>query len=100
MPVNLFVFAYLLDWIIGDPEWLPHPVRLIGIFISNGEKVGRKFVRSKYGEFIAGSLLTIFVVGVTGGISFFLLRYATGLKDRKSTRLNSSHRCISYAVFC
>src|SRR5262250_3803679 len=23
-----------------------------------------------------------------------------GLSDRKSTRLNSSHRCISYAVFC
>src|SRR5436189_4643359 len=22
------------------------------------------------------------------------------LTDRKSTRLNSSHRCISYAVFC
>src|SRR5437763_10092479 len=22
------------------------------------------------------------------------------LQDRKSTRLNSSHRCISYAVFC
>src|SRR5437762_11069418 len=25
---------------------------------------------------------------------------ALGLRDRKSTRLNSSHRCISYAVFC
>src|SRR5437879_12460139 len=26
---------------------------------------------------------------------------AVGLiRDRKSTRLNSSHRCISYAVFC
>ena len=24
----------------------------------------------------------------------------TALKDRKSTRLNSSHRCIPYAVFC
>src|SRR5437763_4008462 len=24
----------------------------------------------------------------------------TGPGDRKSTRLNSSHRCISYAVFC
>src|SRR5437879_10705628 len=24
----------------------------------------------------------------------------TDLIDRKSTRLNSSHRCISYAVFC
>src|ERR1017187_8421279 len=31
-------------------------------------------------------------------------RTCTGAKDenidRKSTRLNSSHRCISYAVFC
>src|SRR5437762_6637532 len=27
--------------------------------------------------------------------------YLTGSNaDRKSTRLNSSHRCISYAVFC
>src|SRR5437764_11847232 len=25
---------------------------------------------------------------------------ASVLLDRKSTRLNSSHRCISYAVFC
>src|ERR1017187_5186290 len=25
---------------------------------------------------------------------------AHGAEDRKSTRLNSSHRCISYAVFC
>src|SRR5437879_7904306 len=25
---------------------------------------------------------------------------APGARDRKSTRLNSSHRCISYAVFC
>src|SRR5437763_4514854 len=25
---------------------------------------------------------------------------AGGITDRKSTRLNSSHRCISYAVFC
>src|SRR5436189_4792483 len=25
---------------------------------------------------------------------------ALGALDRKSTRLNSSHRCISYAVFC
>src|SRR5690625_5912186 len=26
--------------------------------------------------------------------------YACGLQDRKSTRLNSSHVAISYAVFC
>src|SRR5436189_2348195 len=27
-------------------------------------------------------------------------RAQTAMRDRKSTRLNSSHRCISYAVFC
>src|SRR5437879_9685941 len=27
-------------------------------------------------------------------------RGGLALEDRKSTRLNSSHRCISYAVFC
>src|SRR5437762_7552188 len=27
-------------------------------------------------------------------------RRDTRFRDRKSTRLNSSHRCISYAVFC
>src|SRR5437763_5296316 len=29
-----------------------------------------------------------------------LVEYRAQLQDRKSTRLNSSHRCISYAVFC
>src|SRR5437762_8677859 len=29
-----------------------------------------------------------------------VLRHSTAHLDRKSTRLNSSHRCISYAVFC
>src|SRR5437764_3213314 len=28
------------------------------------------------------------------------VRGVVGRQDRKSTRLNSSHRCISYAVFC
>src|SRR5437879_10419858 len=33
------------------------------------------------------------------GVVDFAARCTTAL-DRKSTRLNSSHRCISYAVFC
>src|SRR5437763_8003866 len=32
-------------------------------------------------------------------VQFLQLR-VVHLVDRKSTRLNSSHRCISYAVFC
>src|SRR5437879_12004817 len=31
---------------------------------------------------------------------FTLVRLRQDDRDRKSTRLNSSHRCISYAVFC
>src|ERR1017187_6029774 len=32
--------------------------------------------------------------------SELVTEYRGGVTDRKSTRLNSSHRCISYAVFC
>src|SRR5437879_10398367 len=35
-----------------------------------------------------------------GGGSIAVDRNAHQFRDRKSTRLNSSHRCISYAVFC
>src|SRR5437879_11512722 len=35
------------------------------------------------------------------GLAYLLqLPHLENLEDRKSTRLNSSHRCISYAVFC
>src|SRR2546429_4052591 len=35
-----------------------------------------------------------------GNCARSVARFATSLKDRKSTRLNSSHGYISYAVFC
>src|SRR5437879_11411389 len=46
-----------------------------------------------------------YVVSKMTGIPLFKLEEEESLKllrmeDRKSTRLNSSHRCISYAVFC
>src|SRR6266567_5749219 len=40
-----------------------------------------------------------YLVGVTAGTTIVLLAVASGV-DRKSTRLNSSHSQISYAVFC
>src|SRR2546430_7371922 len=33
-------------------------------------------------------------------VELHLMRHRTGARDRKSTRLNSSHSQISYAVFC
>src|SRR5437762_4273245 len=38
--------------------------------------------------------------GSPAGCSLLLVGLAPAKGDRKSTRLNSSHRCISYAVFC
>src|SRR5438270_2151117 len=42
-------------------------------------------------------------VGNVGDVHFMVLEYIPGeslYQDRKSTRLNSSHSQISYAVFC
>src|SRR5437879_10635001 len=42
-------------------------------------------------------------IGITGFTTPGVMvwdRSQVGGRDRKSTRLNSSHRCISYAVFC
>src|SRR5690625_6674164 len=51
----------------------------------------------------AGALLSIWLTGVgLNALSFMGILILTGIavKDRKSTRLNSSHVAISYAVFC
>ena len=33
-----FFLGFLLDLILGDPYWLPHPIRLIGNLIAGFEK--------------------------------------------------------------
>src|SRR5437879_13257586 len=43
---------------------------------------------------------SVMVTDVYDGPLDLLLDLIRKQKDRKSTRLNSSHRCISYAVFC
>ncbi|MEG2419722.1 MAG: CobD/CbiB family cobalamin biosynthesis protein, partial [Eubacterium sp.] len=36
--VCLMVLAMVIDWIIGDPRWIPHPIVFIGKLISFFEK--------------------------------------------------------------
>src|SRR2546427_5689326 len=49
----------------------------------------------------AGIVLSLFfVMWFLSGIAMIYARGMPGLTDRKSTRLNSSHSQISYAVFC
>ena len=52
--------GFLLDAAIGDPYWLPHPIRLIGKFISFLEKTTRKLFRKHL--FLGGLILTLIVL--------------------------------------
>src|SRR5437763_12501671 len=57
------------------------------------------FVLTGTGALTAGPALTISFIVAAIACGFAAMCYAE-FADRKSTRLNSSHRCISYAVFC
>jgi adenosylcobinamide-phosphate synthase len=61
----LLATTYLFDHVAGDPEWFPHPVRLIGSLISNGEQVLRNPGDSKKAELLSGAVLAIGVVITT-----------------------------------
>lgn len=56
----------LIDLIVGDPHWLPHPVMLMGKLISLLEKLLRRaFPKTKTGENIAGLVLWLIVSAVS-----------------------------------
>ncbi|MGM9936049.1 MAG: adenosylcobinamide-phosphate synthase CbiB [Candidatus Ornithomonoglobus sp.] len=58
--------GFILDMFIGDPQWLYHPIRLIGKLISVSESFLRKrFSDTPEGERAAGTVMVIFVCAVT-----------------------------------
>jgi adenosylcobinamide-phosphate synthase len=57
--------AYLFDWIAGDPEWFPHPVRLIGKGVEQGERLLRRRGQTPALELVAGGVLTFGLVAAT-----------------------------------
>ncbi|MDA8234798.1 MAG: adenosylcobinamide-phosphate synthase CbiB [Clostridia bacterium] len=54
--------AYLIDLVVGDPRWLPHPVVVIGKGISLLEGFLRRWAAPLVGLKAAGVLLTSFIV--------------------------------------
>ena len=68
--------AYLIDQLVGDPEWFPHPVRLMGAAISRGEANLRHAGQSKTYESIAGAGLTLAIVGSSYWLTAAVIRYA------------------------
>ena len=71
------IIGFTLDQCIGDPHWMPHPVRLIGKMISGGEKIIRRiFSKTAKGEFIGGGTLAICVISVSAAVPYVILWYA------------------------
>ena len=87
-----------------NPKVLSEPFEILGnpelaTKISNGV-----FIGTCLGAFIGTVLVALyaklpFAQAPGMGLSAFFA-YTVTLRDRKSTRLNSSHHRISYAVFC
>ena len=57
----LILIGILLDWLIGDPAWLPHPVRLIGWCCRRFEAIARRLPASAR---LAGGLTVLAAVGL------------------------------------
>lgn len=74
------LIGMILDWILGDPVWLYHPVRIIGKWISFLEKVLRKFAGDQEGNekklLIAGGILWILVILASAAVPMGILYLA------------------------
>ena len=68
--------AWLLDQIAGDPEWFPHPVRLIGMAITRGEAAVRRLNQSDAVELVSGTALTVTLVAATYYVTAQTIRQA------------------------
>lgn len=66
--------GFLLDCVVGDPHWMPHPVRWIGRLIAWLEQSLRPhFPATAAGERLAGSVLVVLVLLVSGGLTALVL---------------------------
>lgn len=72
--VLLILAALVLDWLLGDPRWLPHPVVAIGRLVTILERKLRRLVAN---EWAAGVLLLILTLGITGGMAWGLVQGAS-----------------------
>lgn len=74
-PVLHIALALALDHVLGDPRWLPHPVRLIGFVQSYLEKVCRRLLPSPR---LAGIVTVVITLLGTALLTWGLL-YGAGL---------------------
>ena len=67
------LLASLLDLLLGDPRWLPHPVQGIGWLAQQSEAPLRRLIAHQK---LAGIFVVLLVVGSTVTVGFGLLKMA------------------------
>jgi adenosylcobinamide-phosphate synthase len=67
----LLLGAFLLDLAIGDPRWFPHPVVLMGKFISSGERFLWSGKASR--DFVSGMVLSLTLIALVVGTTWALV---------------------------
>jgi len=67
------LIAILLDQLLGDPRWLPHPVRIIGIACLWGERLTRAILP----PLAAGICTVTLILGLTGATTWAVIAGAT-----------------------
>jgi adenosylcobinamide-phosphate synthase len=69
--------GYFIDLVIGDPHWIPHPVRFFGWLISGADKIWNN------GKvlFVKGMLVSVFLIAGAWCIFFFSQKIAYSLGD-------------------
>ncbi|MBA3071871.1 MAG: cobalamin biosynthesis protein CobD, partial [Nitrospirae bacterium] len=96
----LLMLAFLLDLVIGDPRWLPHPVRIMGSAISKTETVLRKWeMGSKKWEVIEkfkGILLVTIIVVMTLVTTWFIVHILLSISSTSHFLLLASYVLLVY----
>lgn len=78
------IIAFLLDLAIGDPRWLPHPVRIMGSAIGKIEKTLRTENPAFGGNRLKGVFLVFIIVGLTFGLTWLIVYALTGIRNISS----------------
>lgn len=67
--ITAMAAGFLLDFLLGDPYWLPHPIRAIGSLIGWLE---HKWNHPEEKNSRKGTIMVLLVLAVTGSVTFLL----------------------------
>ncbi|MCX7794303.1 MAG: adenosylcobinamide-phosphate synthase CbiB [Thermodesulfovibrionales bacterium] len=90
--------AFLIDLLIGDPRWLPHPVRIMGFFIHRLEILLRRFFKGAASERIGGVFLMLIMVSSTFFISCLAVSLFYRLADEGAILIGAATTFIFVLV--